>query len=212
MLVTASIAAAALIVAAVSLSRVDYRELYNEMYPVEGLKRDVLGLCHQAKATFVRALQSDRVNCYDGMPDAVDIAIGWVRTSDRLAALRHPPTPVDLAERVLAEAIVRGRVGVPELRHFTGFVASPAAVRPCPAAMLAALTDSDERLARRLRDGGGSALAAFGIASASARETELPALPLAGAGHAAAPALSLGDAAARGASPSPPSAGCRAPA
>src|SRR5579863_6982564 len=136
MLVKASIAAAALIVAAMSLSRVDYRATYDEMSPVNGLKRDVLGLCHQARPTFIRAVEADRVDCYDSMPDAVDLAIGWVRTSDRLAALRHTPTPIDLAERVLAEAVIRGQLGVPELRRFTGYLAAPAAVRPCPATSL----------------------------------------------------------------------------
>src|SRR5712691_5856664 len=102
MLVKASILATVLICAVVSLSRVDFRELYNEMYPVNGLRRDVLNLCHQTEPTFVRAIEADRVGCYDGMPDPVERAIGWVRTSTRLAAMRHP-SPVELAERLLAE-------------------------------------------------------------------------------------------------------------
>src|SRR5579884_3433874 len=103
MLVKACIAATALICAAVLLSAVDFRDLYNEMYPVNGLKRDVLGLCHQAQPTFIRAIRGDRVNCYDSMPDNVDLAIGWVRTSSRLAALSRKPTAMELAERLLAE-------------------------------------------------------------------------------------------------------------
>ena len=42
MLVKLGIAAAVLTYATVSLASVDYRELYNEMYPVNGLKRGVL--------------------------------------------------------------------------------------------------------------------------------------------------------------------------
>src|SRR5205085_7898489 len=104
MLVKASIAAAALVSAVVSLSRVDYRELYNEMYPVNGLRRDVLTLCHETKPTFIRAIEEDRIGCYDAMPDPVARAIEWVRTSSRLAAMRRP-TPVEVAEKRLAEAV-----------------------------------------------------------------------------------------------------------
>jgi hypothetical protein len=193
MLVKASIAAAALIAAAVSLSRVDYRATYDEMYPVNGLKRDVLGLCHQARPTFIRAVQTDRVGCYDSMPDAVDLAIGWVRTSDRLAALRRLPTPIDLAERVLAEAVIQGRLGVPELRRFTGYLAAPVAIHPCRANALAlavgsdpALGGSDESLARRIAQGGNGTLAALGLAAggtgtASQHDAALPILLLDGA-------------------------------
>src|ERR1051325_1064690 len=98
MLVKASIAGIAVICAVVSLSRVDFRELYDEMYPVNGLRRDVLNLCHQSEPTFVRAVESNRVLCYDSMPDPVELAIGWVRTSSRLAAMRRP-TPVEVAEK-----------------------------------------------------------------------------------------------------------------
>ena len=41
MLVKASIAATALIFAVGSLSSIDFRELYDEMYPVNGLRRVV---------------------------------------------------------------------------------------------------------------------------------------------------------------------------
>ena len=108
MLVKSSIAAVAVIAAVVSLSRVDYRELYDEMYPVNGLRRDVLHLCQDVKPTFVRALQTDRVSCYDSMPDPVEIAIGWVRTSSRLALMRRP-TAVELAEKFLVEATMPAR-------------------------------------------------------------------------------------------------------
>ena len=130
-----SIAATALVCAVVSLSSVDFRELYNEMYPVNGLRRDVLGLCHQAKPTFVRALQSDREGCYDAMPDPIELAIGWVRTSSRLAAMRRTPTAVELAERLLAEAAMPGRDDLLRPRQFTGYVTMPAmASRPCAGA------------------------------------------------------------------------------
>ena len=99
MLVKASIAATVILVATLTAHTVNFRELYNEMYPVNGLKRDVLGLCHQAKATFVRAVRSDREGCYNSMPDSVETAIGWVRTTTRLTALKQGQTAVETAER-----------------------------------------------------------------------------------------------------------------
>src|SRR5438128_2190210 len=131
MLVKASIFVTVLICGLVSLSRVDFRELYNEMYPVNGLRRGVLTLCHQAEPTFIRAIEADRVGCYDGMPDPVERAIGWVRTSSRLAAMRHP-SPVELAERLLAEAITQRQIERFAEPRFTGYAMLPAsAVRPC---------------------------------------------------------------------------------
>src|SRR5215207_9023994 len=112
MLVKASFAATALICAAVSLSSVDYRELYDEMYPANGLKRGVLSLCNATKPTFVRAIEADRVNCYDSMPASIERAIGWVRTSARLAALNKVPTAMEVAERLLVEAAAQRRVGL----------------------------------------------------------------------------------------------------
>ena len=116
MLVKSSVAAVLVIAAVAGLSRVDYRGLYDEMYPVNGLRRDVLNLCHDAKPTFVRALETDRVACYDGMPGPVAVAIDWVRTSARLAAMRRP-TPIEQAEKLLVEATLRGReelLGAPQ--------------------------------------------------------------------------------------------------
>jgi hypothetical protein len=185
-----AIAAAVVICAAVPLSQIDYRGLYNEMYPVNGLKRDVLGLCTQAKATFVRAVREDRVNCYDSMPDKIDIAIGWVRTTDRLAAMK-PLSAVQLAEKLLAEATTRRQFGFAGTPTFTGYVTAPAAARPCEATALAPaagssnpLTEPDERLARRIAKGDDAALAALGLVRpAGRRDGALPVLPLTGSGQ-----------------------------
>src|SRR5712692_11816985 len=127
MLVKASIVATALISAVVSLSSIDFRELYDGMYPVNGLRRDVLGLCHQAEPTFVRAVRSSRDNCYDSMPDPVELAIGWVRTSSRLAAMTRTPTAVELAERLMVEATTQRRFDLLGPRRFTGYAGVPAA-------------------------------------------------------------------------------------
>ena len=65
----------------------DLRELYNEMYPVNALKRDAFNLCHESDAMFVRALQADRESCYDRMPHNIALAIGRVRPGTELSAL-----------------------------------------------------------------------------------------------------------------------------
>lgn len=208
MLVKASIAATALICTVVSLSSIDFRELYNEMYPVNGLRRDVLGLCHQVAPTFIRAVRSDREGCYDSMPDPVELAIGWVRTSSRLAAMRRTPSAVELAERLLVEAAAERRIDRLGPPRFTGYAAMPAAaVRPCEdramglAAVAAttdlALAEPNDRLARRIAGGEDTSLAALGLLPRDARhapgvplarEPELPILSLGGAGDSGSPA------------------------
>ncbi|MBV9861233.1 MAG: hypothetical protein JO267_03700 [Alphaproteobacteria bacterium] len=65
----------------------DLRELYNEMYPVNHLKRDAFNLCHESDANFVRALQADRESCYDRMPHSIALAIGRVRPGNELAMM-----------------------------------------------------------------------------------------------------------------------------
>jgi hypothetical protein len=202
MLVKASIFATVLICTVVGLSHIDFRELYNGMYPVNGLRRGVLTLCHQAEPTFVRAVESNRIGCYDSMPDPVELAIGWVRTSTRLAAMRRP-TPVELAERLLVAAATERQIERPGEKRFTGYAMLPAAfVRPCedaakgllaaaPAADLV-LVSPDDHLARRLAGAETPSLAALGVMPRAGRATattpaELPILTLGGAGNSGSP-------------------------
>jgi hypothetical protein len=223
MLVKASIAAA-LIVAAVGLSSIDYRDLYNEMYPVNGLKRDVLDLCHEAQPTFVRAVASDRIGCYDSMPDNIDLAIGWVRTTSRLAALRRRPSAIEAAERLLVEETQRGGLGFGP-RRFTGYVSVPVTPRPCVATALASLPDrtgvaldeSDEHLAQQIAKGDELSLAPFGLARHSAKpdtmrdpDLVLPKLPGGGTPSLAAP-VSLANPERGATLPLQFAAGCRTP-
>ncbi len=192
MLVKASVAATALIFAAVGLSSIDLRQLYNEMYPVNGLRRDVLTLCHQAEPTFIRAVKVDRVGCYDSMPDPVELAIGWVRTSSRLAAMRQP-TPVEVAERLLVAAISERRLDRLGPPQFTGYaLVTGGAARACdgaksPVAVASAPALPDDRLVLHAVRGDGAALAALGLMPhrlrlAASRRPELPILSLGGAG------------------------------
>jgi hypothetical protein len=195
MLVKASILATILVAATVTATQVDFRELYNEMYPVNGIKRDVLGLCQQAEPTFIRAVKADRTSCYDSMPDSVEQAIGWVRTSSLLAELNNKPTAVELAEKLLAQRIKTGAFGI--VPQFTGYVVPAPPTRPCPdiARGLVPLpteadaksTRSADRLARRVSGNDAAALTALGLAPqgaaqpASTRDQGLPVLPLNGA-------------------------------
>lgn len=196
MLVKASLAAGALICAAVVLSSIDFRQLYNEMYPVNGLRRDVLNLCHQAEPTFIRAVEADRIGCYDSMPDPVELAIGWVRTSSRLAAM-HKPTPVEIAERLLVAAIQERRIDRLGPPQFSGYaMVTGGAAYACDDAKtpirVAAKSDPvlalpDDSLVARLVRGDGAAMAALGLRpsgspSAAARRVALPILSFGGAG------------------------------
>jgi hypothetical protein len=202
MLVKASIFATAAICAVVTLSQVDYRQLYDGMYPVNGLRRDVLTLCHRAEPTFIRAIEADRTGCYDGMPDPVERAIGWVRTSSRLAAMRRP-TPVEMAERMLVVAAAENRIDRLAEPRFTGYAAlQTASLRPCepaPKGLQAIASTLDLSLASRedralgVVNGEPDALTALGLPPrvarvAKTRQPDLPVLSLGGAGDTAAPA------------------------
>lgn len=90
MLVRASVAAAAMLFTGMTLYSVNLRQTYDEMYPADGLKREAFSICHQTDQTFIRAIRSDRIGCYDRMPNSFALAIGWVRRGAGLAA--PPPT------------------------------------------------------------------------------------------------------------------------
>ncbi len=195
MLVKASIAATALFSAVVSLSSLDLHQLYNEMYPVNGLRRDVLGLCHAADPTFVRAVRADREGCYDSMPNPIELAIGWVRTSSRLAAMR-PLTGPELAEQLLKEAELRRPAGSLAPLHFAANTRLPAMLSPdcaTPARRIAATEAAGEllaaedssRLARGIANGEEATLTALGLLPRvkrpdAATDEKLPVLPLSG--------------------------------
>ena len=220
MLVKSSIVAVAVIAAVMGLSRVDYRDLYNEMYPANGLRRDVLNVCQDFKPTFVRALETDRIGCYDSMPEPVERAIGWVRTTARLAAMRHP-SPVEQAEKLLVEATLRGRDELLQPLQFTGYVTGSAAALPCkPTSLALAAEAAPVALARSDEP----ALAAIGVLPGGNRverrgANALPILPLSdapqttavGAGVVASGLLDAVAAAGLGDS-APTPAGCRPPA
>src|SRR5579862_9455366 len=92
MLGRAGFVAIAVLSAGVGAHSLNPRELYNEMYPVETLKRDAFHICRDADPTFVRAVKVDREACYDSMPNAIELALGRIRTGGALtmAALLDP--------------------------------------------------------------------------------------------------------------------------
>src|SRR5215471_21702618 len=98
LVIASGIVAVGLAVRALNLPAV-----YDEMYPDDGLKRGVLGLCHEADMSFVRAAHGDRLSCYDSMPHSIALAIGWVRRP-----LVEPPPPkfgtLEAAELFLTNA------------------------------------------------------------------------------------------------------------
>lgn len=87
----AGLVAAIAVAAVVSGRSIHVHELYDQMYPVSTLKRDVLNLCHENDLTFVRAWREDRVACYSGMPHEIVLALGFIHPSHALSEMFSPP-------------------------------------------------------------------------------------------------------------------------
>lgn len=68
MLGKAALAAGIAVAAVVAGRTIDLRQLYDQMYPVDTLRRDAFSLCQQSDRTFIRALEDDRESCYRRMP------------------------------------------------------------------------------------------------------------------------------------------------
>jgi hypothetical protein len=90
--------AAALVFAVVGANSLHPRELYNQMYPVEALKRDAFHICNDADPTFIRAVWSEREACYNSMPHIIAVALGRVHPKEALtlAALTDPSRRAEL--------------------------------------------------------------------------------------------------------------------
>ena len=130
MLGKASLAAIAVIAAALGATSVNPRQLYNEMYPVETLKRDAFHICRDADPTFIRAVKVDREACYDSMPHMIAVALGRVRPSAALAvaALLDPSRQ---AELLLTLAAMPPRQPVTVPRSFDNITWMRALSKPC---------------------------------------------------------------------------------
>jgi len=100
------------------------RELYNEMYPVETLKRDTFRICNAVDPAFVRAFKVDRETCYDKMPNAIEVALGRVRPGSQIGgSLLDPSRQAELLIQ-LAAMPPRQPVTVPQSL-------ANAALQPC---------------------------------------------------------------------------------
>jgi hypothetical protein len=88
----------AVISAVIGAHSLNPRELYNEMYPVETLKRDAFHICNDADPSFVRAVGADREACYNSMPHLIAVALGRVTPNAALtnAALIDPSRQAEL--------------------------------------------------------------------------------------------------------------------
>jgi hypothetical protein len=203
MLGRASFVAIALVSAAIGAHSLNPRELYNEMYPVEAVKRDAFHICNEADPTFVRAVGVDREACYDSMPHLIAVALGRARPGGALtmAALSDPSREAELL-MTLATMAPRQPVTVPRSFANTEWVralssscddkvatpavayGTPSGLPPPPGSGRAAALDSV--ILGNLPPMPRTAHAGF------ARQRALPIIPLAGGKQAAMPALSAG--------------------
>ena len=120
--------AIAVVSAVIGARSLNPRELYNEMYPVETLKRDAFRICLDTDRTFVRAVKIDRESCFDSMPHTIEVALGRVPRVTALAA----NDPVRQAELILELAAIPPRQPVTVPRSFDNTGALRAAPAPCP--------------------------------------------------------------------------------
>jgi hypothetical protein len=103
------IAKAGLVVAAIMLTvvggrAIDLRGLYDQMYPISTLKRDVLNLCVESDPAFIRAMSDEREACYFRMPHTIALALGMVRPDNSLEELFLPWSRLASGGALLSEA------------------------------------------------------------------------------------------------------------
>ena len=195
--------AAAAVLAAVGTQSLHPRELYNQMYPVEALKRDAFHICNDANPTFIRAVRADREACYNSMPHIIAVALGRIRPSDAtaLAALLDPSRQ---AEFLLALAAMPPRQPVTAPRSFdnTSWLRSlaggcneknpvQAAGRAEPAALPAPQGKGSPAAIDRIVTGNLPPLQHAAKGGVAGRQ-DMPPLPLARAGAAPAAPLPAG--------------------
>jgi hypothetical protein len=126
MVFKAGLALAAVVSAAIGVHSFNPRQLYNEMYPIETLKRDVFNICRDADSTFIRAARTDRERCYDSMPRLIGIALGRIRPPQSMSALFEETRQAELL-MTLASLAPRQPIVVPRSFANTGLT------RPTPA-------------------------------------------------------------------------------
>jgi hypothetical protein len=126
MVFKAGLVVAAVVSAAIGVQSFNPRQLYNEMYPVETLKRDVFNICRDADSTFIRAARTDRERCYDSMPRLIGIALGRIHPALSMATLFEETRQ---AELLMTLALMPPRQPIVVPRSF----ANTSLARPTPA-------------------------------------------------------------------------------
>jgi hypothetical protein len=126
MVFKAGLVVAAVVSAAIGVHSFSPRQLYNEMYPVETLKRDVFNICRDADSTFIRAARTDRERCYDSMPRLIGIALGRIHPVLSMATLFEETRQ---AELLMTLALMPPRQPIVVPRSF----ANTSLTRPTPA-------------------------------------------------------------------------------
>jgi hypothetical protein len=192
-----SLLAAAMLPVAIGARSLDVRELYNEMYPLEPVKREAFKICDEADPTFVRAVKFDREACYNSMPHIMVVAMGRVRPTDALT-MQALIDPSREAELLMMLAAMPPRQPITEPRSFANTAWIRALSPPC----------NDKRVMSSVSDAPPLGLPpANGRAAAVDRaiQNNLPPLPRAapsaGARHDALPVISLNGGAAGSAPP-----------
>jgi hypothetical protein len=120
----------ALLPVAIGARSLDVRELYNEMYPLEPVKREAFKICDEADPTFVRAVKFDREACYNSMPHIMVVAMGRVRPTDALT-MQALIDPSREAELLMMLAAMPPRQPITELRSFDNTAWIRALSPPC---------------------------------------------------------------------------------
>ena len=101
-------AAVALLTVVTTARSVDLHKTYDEMYPANGLKREVFTLCHDTDPLFIRAVKADREACFERIPSNIAMVIGWThRGTGRSAPPLYSGT-LEAAEVMLMEVALRG--------------------------------------------------------------------------------------------------------
>jgi hypothetical protein len=132
-----ALVAVALISAGIGAHRLNPRQLYSEMYPVEPVKRDAFHICDETDPTFVRAVGGEREACYQKMPHAMAVAMGRVKPGGALSiqALSDPSREAELL-MMLAATPPRQPITAPRSFSNTAWVRAlspPCETKPTPA-------------------------------------------------------------------------------
>jgi len=109
----------AVVAAVVGAHSLNPRELYNEMYPVETLKRDAFHICDEADPTFIRAVGTEREACYNSMPHLIAVALGRVRPGGAATMAGEIDDSSRQAQMLMTLAAMPPRQPITTLRSFT---------------------------------------------------------------------------------------------